>query len=81
MKNLNRIYHKFEDANEFTGSDRQKRYGRNAYRKLEAYCQASYGDRSDELLDLINGCRASAIDEAFLDGLRFGVKLLVECIL
>ena len=34
-KDIGRIYQRFEDANDFTGSDRRKRYGKEEYRALE----------------------------------------------
>lgn len=80
-KNIERIYQKFEDVNDFTGSDRRKKYGQDEYRELETYCGRNYPDSMDELLDQINACLASAVDGAFQDGFCFGIKLLIECII
>ena len=45
-KDIERIYQRFEDANDFTGSDRRKRYGKEEYRALEEYFMRHYPGNS-----------------------------------
>ena len=75
MDNLQRIYERFEDINDFTGYEPKKKYGREYVKKFEEL------GVQDELLDMINAFQSDSSEAAFLDGMRFGMRFFMECIM
>lgn len=75
MDDLQRIYEKFENINEFAGYKPEKIY---AWEYLPKFIEMGL---SDEVLDLINEYQTASIEAAYLDGMRFGMKFFMECVM
>ena len=73
MDNLKRIFNKFEDLNDFAGYRQRKKYAEDILLTLEDK------ELDEETMDIIRYYQGKTADEAFIDGFRFGVKMLVEC--
>lgn len=74
MDDLKRIFNRFEDLHEFAGFGYKKAYGKEAREALNG-CGID-ADTMDKILYY----QGISTDEAFLDGFKFGIKLLVECL-
>ena len=75
MDNLQRIYEKFDDINDFAGYKPGKKYGAEYIPRFEEL------GLDDRLMDLINAFQVDSIEAAYLDGVRFGMKFLMECVM
>ena len=75
MDNLQRIYERFEDINDFAGRKTKKAYGREHLEKFEEL------GLDDNLMDLINAFQSDSTGAAYLDGVRFGMRFVLECVM
>ena len=75
MDNLQRIYERFEDINDFAGYGQRKAYGREYVPKFEEL------GLDDGLMDLINAFQSDSTGAAYLDGVRFGMRFFMECVM
>ena len=75
MDNLQRIYERFEDINDFAGNKERKHYGREYLQKFEEI------GLDDNLMDLINAFQSDSTEAAYLDGMRFGMRFFMECVM
>ena len=75
MDNLQRIYERFEDINDFAGYKKKKTYGWEHLQKFEEL------ELDDNLMDLINAFQSDSTEEAYLDGVRFGMRFFIECVM
>lgn len=73
MDNLKRIFDKFEDLNDFAGFKESRKYAEDILLSLEDK------EIDGETMDIIRYYQGKTADEAFLDGFRFGIKMLMEC--
>lgn len=73
MDNLKRIFSRFKDLNDFAGFTEKKKYAEDILLSLE--------DKGidEETMDIIRYYQGKTADEAFIDGFRFGIKMLMEC--
>ena len=73
MDNLKRIFSRFKDLNDFVGFTEKKKYAEDILLSLE--------DKGidGETMDIIRYYQGKTADEAFIDGFRFGIKMLMEC--
>ena len=69
---VQRIYEKFDDLNDFAGYTTKRDYGREYLKEFEEQ------GMDDDMLDKINALRTDATEAAFLDGFRFGLRFLVQ---
>ena len=69
---VQRIYEKFDDLNDFAGYTTKRDYGREY---LEAFEEQGM---DDDLLDQVNALRSDTTEAAFLDGFRFGMCFLMQ---
>ena len=75
MDNLQRFYERFEDLNDFAGYKTEKVYGWEYLQKFDEL------GVDDKLMDLINAFQSNSVTEAYLDGVRFGMKFFMECLM
>ena len=75
MDNLQRIYERFEDINDFAGYKTKKTYGLEHLKKFDEL------GLDDNLMDLINAFQSDSTEEAYLDGVRFGMRFFIECVM
>lgn len=75
MDNLQRIYERFEDISDFAGYKPKRSYGREHLEKFEEL------GLEDSLMDLINAFQSDSTEAAYLDGVRFGMKFFMECMM
>ena len=75
MDDLQRIYKRFTDTGDFAGCDSKKKYGQEYRQKIQEL------EVGAELMNEINAFQRDSVEEAFLDGVRFGMKFLMECML
>ena len=69
---VQRIYEKFDDLNDFAGFSPKRNYGREYLKEFERQ------GLDDDMLDKINALRTDATEAACLDGFRFGMRFLVQ---
>ena len=75
MDNLQRIYERFDDINDFAGYKPEKVYGWEYLQKFDEL------GVDDELMDMINAFQSESAEAAYLDGMRFGMKFILECLI
>lgn len=75
MDNLQRIYERFEGINDFAGYVPKRRYGGKHLEELEEL------GLDDGLMDRISVFQGDSVEEAYLDGVRFGMKFILECLM
>ena len=69
MDNLQRIYERFEDINDFAGYKPEKAY--YGWEYLQKFDELGV---DDNLMDLINAFQSDSTGAAYLDGVRFGMR-------
>ena len=72
MKQIERIYQNFEGIDHFKGQEKLHEYAKIEHQKVMDRC------KDEELLDIIHNWQSTSVEEAFLDGLQFGMKILLE---
>lgn len=72
MKHIERIYNNFEGIDHFKGQEKRQIYGKIEHQKVIEKC------KDEELLDIIHNWQCVSVEEAFLDGVQFGMKILLE---
>ena len=75
MNDLERIFERFDDLNDFAGFGEKREY--EAERRELIRERVGKGD----LMDLIMEYQFYSVDAAFLDGFRYGMKFLIENIM
>ena len=75
MDNLQRIYERFDDINDFAGYKPEKIYGWEYLQKFDEL------GVDDNLLDLINAFQSDSTEAAYLDGVRFGMRFFLESVM
>ena len=75
MRDLERIFSRFDDLNDFAAFEPKKEYEKEKREMIRE--KVGRG----ELMDLILDYQGFSVDAAFLDGFRYGMKFLIENIL
>lgn len=75
MNDLERIFGRFDDLNDFAGFGTKREYETERREMIRE--KVGKGD----LMDLIMEYQFFSTDAAFLDGFRYGMKFLIENIL
>ena len=75
MDNLQRIAERFEDSSDFAGCKPKKRYGQEYQQKFEEL------GIKDDMMDPASAFQSDSTEAAFLDGMGFGMKFFMECMM
>ena len=72
---MQRIYEGGEDSSGFAGCKPKKRYGQEYQQKFEEL------GIKDDMMDPASAFQSDSTEAAFLDGMGFGMKFFMECMM